>query len=194
MKATLENFLVKWDGENPLWKEFIEWLNKYAKPHLKGDEITYSYGVINGEKYYGDMRSIKNELTITLEQWKELINKTENMNNVFKKGDRVFVYAYGWCEFRYYNHSKAGIKYKEYDYEVPLALISFTEYRLEGFTQERPFEPEIGKFYWFWDEGMLKNNFVVYAHYSGKDEEGYNTLYASGYQFISDKNPLHDSE
>lgn len=120
--------------------------------------------------------------------------KTENMNP-FKVKDTVYHIKYGEGLVIEVQTDTVLVKYeKESHWHSDLMLLSFTPYKLEGFTQERPFEPEIGKFYWFWDEGMLKNNFVVYAHYSGKDEEGYNTLYASGYQFISDKNPLHDSE
>jgi len=81
----------------------------------------------------------------------------------FKVGDRVFSIHYGWGEVikKIYNDDEhdfdvafktkgklAQVAYtkdgREYDFEQP--TLSFTEYTLQGFTQERPIVlPEVGE-------------------------------------------------
>ena len=85
------------------------------------------------------------------------------MESIFKVGDRVFSIHYGWGEVneKIYNddehdfyvafktksqlvevaYTKDG---REYDVEQP--TLSFTEYTLQGFSQERPIVlPEVGE-------------------------------------------------
>jgi len=135
------------------------------------------------------------EIVTRCPECKELIYKlkTENMKNNFKKGDKVFVYPYGWCEFRYYNHTKAGIKFNEIPYEVSLELVSYTEYTLQGFTQERPFEPVVGQMYYFWDEAYLQRKFVVYGRLNSIEDNPkciYKIDDRAYFQFCSETNPL----
>lgn len=77
---------------------------------------------------------------------------------IFKKGDKVFDYAYGWgevTEIRPINKYPISVGFGElierytFDgrfYEDSPQTLSFTEYTLNGFSQERPVElPEIGE-------------------------------------------------
>jgi hypothetical protein len=196
MKATLDNFLVKWDGNNPIWKELIEWLNKDTNNNLfSGDMEDRYYGRIEGKRrcpMVYQLNDVINIPIITLEQWKELLTKTEKMNN-FKKGDKVFVAPYGWCEYCHtsVNVGKEIIKQGCNHYEVDTTLVSFTEYTLQGFTQERPFTPEVGKYYFFYDEYMLKDETLIYAKLSQIiDNTTYVTTAGGYFEHISETNPL----
>jgi hypothetical protein len=127
---------------------------------------------------------------------KELFNSNkENMKNVFKKGDRVFVAPYGWCEFETYqteNEFWCFVKQKCYTFTVRTAMISFTEYTLQGFTQERPFEPIVGKYYWFWTQESLEVDCVGYGKYLGisRDELAPYKFGDKKFPFCSENNPL----
>jgi hypothetical protein len=97
---------------------------------------------------------------------------------VFKKGDRVFDIQYGWGivthifgdhsfpiriqyshEANYYTSSgKASVNESK-------SILSFTEYTLQGFSQERPIElPEVGEQVMFSDDGKSweLGNFIEY--------------------------------
>jgi hypothetical protein len=74
--------------------------------------------------------------------------------------------------------------------DVNVDLLSFTEYTLEGFTQERPFEPVVGQMYYFWNEDMIECKAVLYSQYLCKNYLGYINSWSYGYKFISETNPL----
>jgi predicted nucleic acid-binding Zn-ribbon protein len=194
MKATLENFLVKWDGNNPLWKELIEWLNKNKTTPFAGYWQNKYYGIVNGKKDAVLFKDIaEHSIIITLEQWKELLTKKENMKNVFKKDDSVYVWPYGWCEFYEYRYGYVQVTQDGMTYDVNLKLVSFTQYRLEGFTQERPFEPIVGNYYWFWDDEMIDKKASIFGklgEIDKSDKRPYYCIGAACYANISDKTPL----
>jgi hypothetical protein len=135
------------------------------------------------------------EVVTRCTECKELIKpKTKNMKNNFKEGDKVFVYPYGWCEYCHesVNVGKVVVKYKFIYHEVDIFLVSFTEYKLEGFTQERPFEPEVGEYYYFWNDETIMNDAVGYGKLK-QISNNINFPYFFGtkyFQFCSDKNPL----
>jgi len=82
---------------------------------------------------------------------------------IFKVGDKVFSIHYGWGEVneKIYNDdehdfyvafkTKSKLVEKAYtkdgrEYDVEQPTLSFTEYTLQGFSQERPVElPEVGE-------------------------------------------------
>jgi len=73
------------------------------------------------------------------------------MESVFKVGDRVFHIQYGWGEIieeiNCYDNLKIAFdkKVESWDW-FDKSYISFTEYTLQGFTQERPIElPQAGE-------------------------------------------------
>ena len=99
------------------------------------------------------------------------------MENIFKKGDRVFDYTYGW-----------GIVDDNYDFTIRVKFdsisnntvlfwgilfktLSFTEYTLEGFSQERPEPlPKIGDV--VWGKGFHTTDWSI-GHYLGKQHASY---------------------
>lgn len=98
------------------------------------------------------------------------------MKQIFKKGDRVYHHKYGWGTFNYYAkyaREKTIITFteckvvfdntpeesKDYGFSIVYeSELSFTEYSLQGFSQERPinYEDYIGCWGRFWDDGMSK--------------------------------------
>jgi len=91
------------------------------------------------------------------------------MDTIFKKGDRVFDIEYGWgsvievqilnrCAIKVLFDAKCQHTYLfdgQYPSEggYPRKVLSFTEYTLEGFSQERPEElPNKGDIVWVRNE------------------------------------------
>lgn len=101
---------------------------------------------------YCDMR--KYLVDYVKQEIKEIM-KTE----IFKVGDRVYHYKYGWGEVikevfecdvlvRYETENLIGdnFQYQVVERMLRFDLLSFTEYTLQGFSQERPIElPEVGE-------------------------------------------------
>jgi hypothetical protein len=135
------------------------------------------------------------EVVTRCTECKELLKpKTKNMKNNFKKGDEVFVAHYGWCEYCHEsaNVGKVVVKYKFIYHEVDIFLVSFTEYKLDGFTQERPFEPKIGEKYFFWNDETINDDCVGYGKLK-QISNNINFPYFFGtkyFQFCSETNPL----
>ena len=97
------------------------------------------------------------------------------MKTIFKKGDRVFDYIKGWGEIVHtysdnwekvddnytvcvvkFDSSKEIIHFTKY---LATKMLSFTEYTLQGFTQEKPvnYEEYVGKWGKFWDYDFKKS-------------------------------------
>ena len=77
---------------------------------------------------------------------------------MFKAGDKVYHIEYGWGIIQEITGTQALVKYTRenlikdqiveeyYERVLYLYLLSFTEYTLQGFSQERPIElPEVGE-------------------------------------------------
>lgn len=106
------------------------------------------------------------------------------MKQIFKQGDRVYNDAFGWCTIDSVNINDNSLCFTSdtkfngctqhfFTYTYAVKIFSFTEYSLQGFSQERPinYEDYIG--YWgrFWDnendhkvEGVLE--FIDTGDYS----------------------------
>ncbi|MFJ1491863.1 hypothetical protein [Capnocytophaga canis] len=84
---------------------------------------------------------------------------------IFKKGDRVFVYGLGWVVIEKVAEFYVVVckTYSEKDrfFTIPNDLVSFTEYTLQGNSQERPinYEDYIGKWGKFKSRGLKR--FVI---------------------------------
>ena len=92
------------------------------------------------------------------------------MKEIFKVGDRVFHYTYGWGEVTSHEEDKI-ITVKFSDDTITFIdgkLLSFTEYTLQGFSQERPIElPEVGELCLvrdYEDDTWLVREFAEYRH------------------------------
>jgi len=66
---------------------------------------------------------------------------------IFKVGDKVFVVYYGWGVIRKFERLGVVVDFENNsDVTCDIRLLSFTEYTLQGFTQDRPIElPEVGE-------------------------------------------------
>ena len=93
---------------------------------------------------------------------------------------------------KYHQTELAIVNYENILYCVKINYISFTEYTLQGLTQERPFEPKIGEKYFFWNDETIMNDAVGYGRLK-QISNNINFPYFFGtkyFQFCSDKNPL----
>lgn len=79
MKTLPKYFIIKRDTNNPLWKDYIEWLNKTYKRSWSGAAWNF-YGFDGGPSCGGtnalnDIEFFKNNPTLlTLEEWSEMVN------------------------------------------------------------------------------------------------------------------------
>jgi hypothetical protein len=108
------------------------------------------------------------------------------METIFKEGDRVFHYHYGWGTIRSISNDDRA-RYpvpvnfdtsdatwftcdgRELDCEKP--SLSFTEYTLEGFSQERPEpSPKLGDI--VWGKSFNTTDWSI-GHYLGKQHASY---------------------
>lgn len=97
---------------------------------------------------------------------------------VFKKGDSVFHFIEGWGKIISEDVTFPMIKWDNNIFETyaHIKLLSFTEYTLEGFSQERPEElPNEGEIAWVRNE--LPGNWAI-GHFYKKIGDYY---YVSDY-------------
>ena len=109
----------------------------------------------------------------------------------FEKGDRVFDYIKGWGEIVHtysdnweegddnytvgvvkFDSSKEIIHFTKY---LATKMLSFTEYTLQGFTQEKPvnYEEYVGKLGQFWDSNKDILLICKLLAYDNTENEGY---------------------
>lgn len=88
---------------------------------------------------------------------------------IFKTGDRVYHHYFSWGTVKeiyinngYFNLYIIDFDNNKYENYIPEYEISFTEYTLNNFSQEKPinYEDYIGKWGKFWDDED-ERNFVV---------------------------------
>lgn len=99
----------------------------------------------------------------------------ENKQEIFKVGDKVFDIRYGWGEVvdtSSYNYIIVQFDIKSViQYHKDNKVLSFTEYTLQGFSQERPeILPKRGDIVWVRDEDWQPWRI---AHFYEKRERGY---------------------
>ena len=124
---------------------------------------------------------------------------------IFKKGDKVYDYAYGWGEVYdinevvdYYplliefQHIKLYYNFKGVSEFGLLPTISFTEYTLEGFSQVRPKEPlpfKVGDVVYVSDNATSRWATGILTAINKKDALPFVTSY-SFWKYIALENPL----
>jgi len=152
-------------------------------------------------KNCGSYINIREVVSRCTECGKELFNSNkENMKSVFKDGDTVFHYQHGEGVFKQCENTLeyTVLFLKGYSSEPALVgtgiydLLSFTEYTLQGFTQERPFEPIVDKYYYYWTQESLEVDCVGYGKYLGisRDELAPYIFGNKKFPFCSENNPL----
>jgi len=116
------------------------------------------------------------------------------MKTIFKEGDKVFDVRYGWGEVIYIIDNglyrvKVMYEYGTNTYTSDgfhlktdlIPILSFTEYTLQGFSQERPeILPERGQIVWVRSN---ENSDWYCAQFMSKDDTGYK---------VTNKNPFDD--
>jgi len=124
------------------------------------------------------------------------------MENVFKEGDRVYLYTLGWGTIKELGVFFIVIKFDIFDDDRHIGgglteLISFTEYTLEGFSQERPEElPKPGDIVWVrdheWDNWMI-TYFRRYGNgifkYGTNSKNSGSCPSVDYYKYLTTKNP-----
>ncbi len=130
------------------------------------------------------------------------------MENVFKKGDKVFHYLYKWGTVTNdYKINNSGDFYVEVKFDnssqnyfqnfKDAFLLSFTEYTLEGFSQDRPEPlPKQGDVVWVRDN---EEHFWIVMHFIKKSGDKYvvsnNNPFTYGHteydewKYLTTKNP-----
>lgn len=102
----------------------------------------------------------------------------EANKNIFKVGDKVYLYPLGWGDIQYesdydysiYFESIEAVRYIGGDVRK---LLSFTEYTLEGFSQDRPEElPKVGQV--VWTRGEFPSEWEI-GHFFEKKGNEYRT-------------------
>lgn len=123
------------------------------------------------------------------------------METKFRKGDRVFDIMYGWgnvINIDTYNRNCIEVLFddklkKTYLFDAlypseggyPRPVLSFTEYRLEGFTQERPEElPKKGQI--VWTRGEFPSQWEI-GHFFEKKGNEYRTYLSPSFQGWNNK-------
>ena len=109
----------------------------------------------------------------------------------FEKGDRVFDYIKGWGEIVHTysdnweevedNYTVCVVKFdsseelEHFTKYLATKMLSFTEYTLQGFTQEKPvnYEEYIGKWGRFWDSDKDILLIGKLLAYDNTENEGY---------------------
>ena len=105
----------------------------------------------------------------------------EDTYKVFKVGDRVYLYPLGWGDIQYESDYDYSIYFESIEATRYIGgdvrkLLSFTEYTLEGFSQDRPEElPNRGDIAWVRNE--FPGNWAI-GHFYKKEDDYY---YVSDY-------------
>jgi hypothetical protein len=131
------------------------------------------------------------------------------METLFKKDDKVFDIRYGWGRVKYIyriDWEKAGPeilvcevefdkKKAPYIYTKKLAsrVLSFTEYTLQGFSQERPinYDEYIGKWGKFWEEGENEILISILVNYERNNKE---FPFETSNEYFSNFEPLTEEQ
>lgn len=132
------------------------------------------------------------------------------MGTIFKVGDRVFDIRFGWGTVKHIqedvssyfpvnvlfdNDKSQNLKFysSEFDEEKYTNLLSFTEYTLQGFSQERPinYEVYIGKWGRFFDKNEIHIAIDKLVDYHGSSADA---PFESRFAHYSNFEPLTEEQ
>lgn len=180
-------FIVKRDEHDPLWKEYIQWLNKTYNQNWAGGVWEY-YGFdgrirSNGTNAEDRVEFFSNDPTLlTLEQWDEIFRKPEI--NPFVVGDKVYHHVFDEgvvIEIGNDPHTPVVVDFPniqgddDYDFHFHPKELSFSPYEVQV-NHERPIDYDklVGAWCWFWDDGDNERLLDVFKEFDGKRFEGKN--------------------
>lgn len=130
------------------------------------------------------------------------------MENIFKKGDRVFDYTYGWGIVDDNDDLTIRVKFDSISnntvlfWGILLKTLSFTEYTLNGFSQEQPKDiPKPGDMVWVkdneWDNWMITyfRRFSSYGplKYGTNPRNSDDSMSIYYYRYLTTKNPYENN-
>ena len=119
---------------------------------------------------------------------------------VFKVGDKVFHFQYGWGEVTKIdeegtfpilvfftnndgNEVTASFTLDGRYFENSIQTLSFTEYTLQGFSQERPIKlPEVGELCLVRDYDGEEWKVVTFKEYNSRDKYPYVSINGTGWK------------
>lgn len=130
------------------------------------------------------------------------------METVFQTGDRLYSCIYGWCLVEDINESKQEYRLRVESTGLPIVSsfensvkhFSFKEYKLSGFTLEKPEElPEYGQIVWVKDEEEEDWSVTHFISYDDTEGETYPYKVSdvcspddpAGYTFCTKFNPYY---
>ena len=132
------------------------------------------------------------------------------METIFKVGDRVYDIRFGWGTVKHIqedvssyfpvnvlfdNDKSQNLKFysSEFDEEKYTNLLSFTEYTLQGFSQERPinYEDYIGKWGRFFDKNEIHIAIDKLVDYHGSSADA---PFESRFAHYSNFEPLTEEQ
>jgi hypothetical protein len=89
MKNLPKYFVIKQNITNPLWNEYISWLNNTYDQNWSGDSKGAYYGYDGGMTHNGTVFSqhhfFNTPTIITLEEWHEVINNNKNVQTITRE-------------------------------------------------------------------------------------------------------------
>jgi hypothetical protein len=121
---------------------------------------------------------------------------------IFKKGDKVYDHAYGWGEVCEHSCGELSVCVDFEDVEIGYhskgcleigfkPTLSFTEYTLEGFSQERPKEPlpfKVGDVVYVSDDESDSWVTIIIKRTNSSSDFCFEGHY--GWMFLATENPL----
>ena len=126
---------------------------------------------------------------------------------IFKKGDKVYDAAYGWGEVRSVDNNDTAyplkVIFKEnaegYTSDGSISLdfnpsLSFTEYTLEGFSQERPLPFKIGDVVYLSDKGCRDIVVTKLKRIFERDKYAFESSAGFYYSHLALENPLKNPD
>lgn len=131
----------------------------------------------------------------------------ETNKNIFKAGDKVFDYTYGWGVVDETNDINARVKFDRSGnntvlyWGIFLKTLSFTEYTLEGFSQERPEPlPKPGDIVWVrntnydnWSITYFRGISISYDGYGCSSKNSSDSSQIKYWKYLTTENPYEDA-
>ena len=141
----------------------------------------------NGFIYYGVIEGKFDNYSLQqVHDYNADVIELPNEEPVFKVGDKVYHFTHGWGIIDVLDSFvTVSFNDKKIHFNHNTQLLSFTEYTLQGFSQERPIElPEVGELCLFYDNGWEEEDYQcgVFKEYEKGDTHPYRTTYDDGYQ------------